>query len=103
MPCPWSPTVAGDDSHPQPDVRPDDEQRGLQVGPVSQLITAAGADADAARRKQTYSQINDVLLDECFAVVISQFRPKLALRAAVHDVGPTLHEGFAYTDTWLES
>jgi hypothetical protein len=76
---------------------------GFKSDPYTRLITTAGSEADLSKRKQIYSQINDLLLDECFASVISQFRPKLAMRAAVHDVGPTLHEGFSYTDTWLES
>ena len=76
---------------------------GFKSDQYTQLIASAGAEADAAKRKQLYSQLNDLLLDESFAIVISQFRPKLALRSAVHDIGPTLHEGFSYTDTWLDS
>jgi peptide/nickel transport system substrate-binding protein len=75
---------------------------GFKSDRYTQLITAAGGEADAAKRKQVYAQINDLLLDECFASVVSQFRPKLVMRTAVHGVEPTLHEGFSYADTWID-
>ncbi len=75
---------------------------GFKSEQYTQLIASAGGEADAGKRKHIYSQLNDLMLDESFAVVVSQFRPKLALRGAVHDIGPTLHEGFAYADAWLD-
>ena len=78
-------------------------KEGFKSELYSQLITTASGEADPAKRKQVYAQINDRLLDECFASVVSQFRPKLVTRSAVRGVEPTLHEVFAYADTWLAS
>jgi peptide/nickel transport system substrate-binding protein len=80
---------------------PTGNNSGFSSEAYTQLVTQAGAEPDVLKRKQLYSQINDLLLDQSFTAVINSSRPRLATRAGVHDVGFTLHEGFTYTDVWM--
>src|SRR5262249_3583992 len=68
----------------------------------AQLVTAAASEPDTTKRKQIYADLNTLLLDECFAVPLSELRPKSVTRAAVHDVGTVFTGAFSYSDTWLE-
>ena len=52
----------------------------------SQLIATAASEPDASKRKAIYSQLNDILLDESFIMVLAGSPPTLALRPNVHGV-----------------
>ena len=80
---------------------PTSNNSGFSSDEYVSLIDQAGAEPDLARRKQLYSRLNDLLLDESFSMILTDFRPRLLTRAAVQDVGATLHEAFSYTSTWL--
>ena len=66
------------------------------------FITAASVEPDVAKRKAIYSQINDNLLDEAFALGVANITVRQAASAAVKGVGFYLHDAFHYTDTWLD-
>jgi ABC-type transport system substrate-binding protein len=67
------------------------------------LIDQAGSEPDAAKRRQLYVALNDLLLDESLSMILVEFRPQLLTRSTVNDVGYTLHEAFSYTNTWLSA
>ena len=70
------------------------------------LQTAAQALVQAVPQTTVaHSSFTDTLFTsfrESFSMILTEFRPRVLTRAAVHDVGFTLHEAFAYTNTWLE-
>jgi peptide/nickel transport system substrate-binding protein len=67
----------------------------------TQLIRSAEVEPDAAKRKALYSQLNDIILDESWAMPIASGAPRYVARSSLHEVGYTLHEAFSYTDAWL--
>jgi peptide/nickel transport system substrate-binding protein len=75
---------------------------GFKSESYAQLIAQAGAEPDPVKRKQFYATLNDVLLDESFTQQMVYFPSRLATRAAVHDIGYTVHQAFTYTNTWIE-
>lgn len=62
----------------------------------SQLIASASAEPDAAKRKALYSQLNDILLDESFIMVLAAAPPTLAATSSVKGIEPSAHDGFYY-------
>jgi peptide/nickel transport system substrate-binding protein len=67
----------------------------------TQLVMAANAESDREKRKQLYSQLNDLFLDESFLMVLSSAPARLLTRATVKDVKTTTHGGYTFTHTWL--
>ncbi len=69
----------------------------------TQLVQAAAAEIDLARRKQLYSQINDVLLDESFAMTVSSLLTLAMATSKVHGLhrGPT-GGGLILQDIWMD-
>ncbi len=57
---------------------------------------------DAAKRKALYSQINDLLLDEAFALAIGPVTVRVATRATLKGVETAMTDGFVFTNAWLE-
>lgn len=68
----------------------------------AQLIATAASEPDVTRRKAIYSQLNDILLDESFIMVLAGSPPTLALRPNVHGVESSAHDGFYYHNAWLD-
>ena len=66
-----------------------------------QLINQAAAEPDAAKRKQVYGQLNDLMVDEVFCVAMASGAPRMLARSNVHGIGYTLHEGFTWSDVWV--
>ncbi len=67
----------------------------------AQLAHAAGIEPDVAKRKQLYSQINDLYLDEVFNMPVALYPSMSLMRANVNDVRYNLLPGLVYTDAWL--
>ena len=67
------------------------------------MIDQAGSEPEAGKRRQLYLALNNLLLDESFSMILTEFRPRLLTRSTVNDVGYTLHEAFSYTKTWLSA
>jgi peptide/nickel transport system substrate-binding protein len=73
----------------------------FQNDTYSQLIASASAETDLAKRKMLYSQLNDILLDESFIMVLAGAPPTLVARSTVSGIEPSAHDGFYYHNTWL--
>ena len=69
----------------------------------SQLIATASSEPDAAKRKGLYAQLNDILLDESWIMVLAGSPPTLVSRPIVHGLEPSAHDGFYYHNVWLDS
>ena len=82
---------------------PNSNNSGFRTDAYVKLIDEAGSEPDAAKRRQLYVALNDLLLDESFSMILVEFRPQLLTRSTVNDVGHTLHEAFSYTNTWLSA
>jgi ABC-type transport system substrate-binding protein len=69
------------------------------------LIESATSEPDSARRRELYSQINDILLDESFVAVITTYPPKMVTQAKLRDVvtADSTPSDFYLTDAWLEA
>jgi peptide/nickel transport system substrate-binding protein len=82
---------------------PNSNNEGYKNDTYAQLIAAGAAEPDSAKRKQIYSQLNDILLDDAFVMVLAPYPPRLVTTSAVHDIvtpnsQPT---NFIFTDAWL--
>jgi ABC-type transport system substrate-binding protein len=75
---------------------------GFVADKYTQLVTAANAEPDKAKRKDLYNQLNDLFLDESFLMVLSTTPARALARSAVKDVSNQAHGGFAFTQTWIE-
>ena len=73
----------------------------FQSDTYSQLIASASAEPDAGKRKALYSQLNDILLDESFIMVLAGAPPTLIARSNVNGIEPSAHDGFYYENTWI--
>jgi len=67
------------------------------------LFNQASAEPDTARRKQLYSQVNDLLLDESFVMPICNSPGRMMSRARVHDITPSEHGTFLFNRAWMDS
>jgi hypothetical protein len=45
--------------------------------------------------------MNDMLVDEAFAVALASASPRMLLKSNIQGLGYTMHEGFVWTDVWL--
>ena len=68
----------------------------------TQLVTAANAEPDKAKRKDLYNQLNDLFIDESFLMVLSTTPARAMATAKVKDVANNAHGGFIFTGTWME-
>ena len=73
----------------------------FQNDAYSKLIAQASAEPDLAKRRAFYSQLNDILLDESFIMVLAGAPPTLVARANVMGIAPSAHDGFYYDNTFL--
>jgi len=67
----------------------------------SRLVSTAAMEPDAAKRKQLYSQINDVLLDESFDIIICSNIIRALTNDKVEGLGHRRNDFFTFTDAWL--
>ena len=65
------------------------------------LVERGLSEADPAKRKQIYVELNDMLLDESYVIGMSPTTSKLMTTKKVHDLAPTLHSGQKWWDVWL--
>jgi len=84
---------------------PNSNNQGYKNERYTQLIEAAASEPDAAKRRQIYSEINDILLDESFVAVITTYPPKMVTSAKLHDVvtPESIPSEFYFNDAWLEA
>jgi peptide/nickel transport system substrate-binding protein len=69
----------------------------------TQTVQAAAAETDAATRKQLYSKINDILLDNCFTMPLCSLLQVSLSNSKVHGiVRDRSGGGLTLTSTWME-
>jgi peptide/nickel transport system substrate-binding protein len=76
-------------------------QTGFKDPQYEQLVTTIGTEPDAAKRSALYGQLNDFLLDQSFAMVVSPAPPRLLARANVQGLRFLQHEALDFTSAWL--
>ncbi len=84
-------------------LRPTNNNVGYSDDRYTQLIASVGSETDPVKQKQIYAQINDVLLDESFAMYLSPTPIIMLGTAGLHDVTPNAHGGWLLTTTWLDN
>jgi hypothetical protein len=53
------------------------------------------------RRNQIYGQLNDPILDESFIMFVSPNPLLMVASSGVNAIGPHMHGGWGFSDTWL--
>jgi ABC-type oligopeptide transport system substrate-binding subunit len=76
-------------------------QTGFKDPRYEQLVTTNGTEPDGARRSVLYAQLNDYLLDQSFAMVLSPLPVRTLARANVQGVRFHHHEAVDFSSTWL--
>jgi peptide/nickel transport system substrate-binding protein len=74
---------------------------GYQSDAYTQLVNAATVEVDAARLQQVVSQVNDLLLDESFAMPLAPTYPTTLMHANVRGGENTFFSGWQYANVWL--
>src|SRR5579859_2301494 len=74
---------------------------GFKDDQYSQLVATAGAEADAAKRKQMYSQLNDYILDQSFGMPIAPSTSRVITKASVHGVEFRMNDVMTFANTWM--
>jgi peptide/nickel transport system substrate-binding protein len=84
---------------------PNSNNEGYKNDTYTGLISALASEPDSGKRKAMYSQVNDILLDDAFAMVVTTYPPKMVASSKVHDlVTPQSVPSFFWlSDVWLES
>ena len=67
----------------------------------TQLISGMASEPDDARRKELYSQMNDLLLDEPVTMVMAPNAMRVASHAKVQGVRWRINEVRAWEELWL--
>jgi peptide/nickel transport system substrate-binding protein len=75
---------------------------GYKSDRYTELYSALLIEPDAAKRKQLYSALNDLFLDESVVMPICMSPGRMVTRAAVHDVALSQHGAFLYNGAWIE-
>src|SRR5262249_45073330 len=82
---------------------PSSNNSGFHSDAYTQLVTTASAEANRDKRKQLYSQLNDLLLDEAFVAPICGAPARWLVRANLRDIGFTLHEACVWSSAWFDA
>lgn len=69
----------------------------------TQLIAGMASEPDDARRKELYSQMNDLLLDESVTMVMGPNAMRVASRANVQGVRWRINEVRTWEEMWLDN
>ncbi|MBV8458883.1 MAG: ABC transporter substrate-binding protein [Acetobacteraceae bacterium] len=84
-------------------IRPDSNNSGFKDVTYAQLVNTTTTETDPAKLQQAYSQINDLLLDQSFAIYLSPSVVTRIAAAKVHDMTPNMWGSWNYTQAWLDS
>ncbi|MBM4420355.1 MAG: ABC transporter substrate-binding protein [Chloroflexi bacterium] len=66
------------------------------------LVEAAGVEPDAAKRRDTYRQLNELLLDESWALTLATSSAQVLARSKVRDVSWRASDALRYADIWMD-
>jgi ABC-type transport system substrate-binding protein len=75
---------------------------GFKSDQYTQLVTSTQVEAEPDKRKMLYTQLNDLLLDECFSMPLASNPPVITASSRVHDVGWNAHDQLAHDQLWLD-
>ncbi|MCA1644656.1 MAG: ABC transporter substrate-binding protein [Chloroflexi bacterium] len=76
-------------------------QTGFKDPQYEQLVATIGTEPDTAKRTALYGQLNDYLLDQSFAMVLSPSPSRMLARANVQGIRFHHHEAVDFSSTWL--
>src|SRR5262249_19378772 len=82
---------------------PFNNNEGFKSDAYAQLVTAAGTEVAPVKQKQIYSQLNDLILDESFAAIVSSSPQIMMTTAKVHGLTPTYHASFSFASAWVDA
>jgi peptide/nickel transport system substrate-binding protein len=74
---------------------------GFKDDTYSQLVASAGSEADAAKRKQLYSQLNDYILDQSFGIPIAPSTSRFISKASVHGIDFRMNDVMTFSNAWI--
>jgi peptide/nickel transport system substrate-binding protein len=83
-------------------VNPNDNNSGFKDDTYSSLIEQAGSEPDAAKRKAIYMQLNQIFLDESFMFPVAAAPARYLATSSIQGIRHNLHEGFTFTDAWIQ-
>jgi peptide/nickel transport system substrate-binding protein len=66
-----------------------------------ELVGRGTTEPDAAKRKQLYSELNDMLLEEAYILVMSPSENRLMATSKVKGISSTLHSAQKWWEVWL--
>ncbi len=82
---------------------PFNNNQGFKSDTYAALVTAAGTETDPAKQKQIYAQLNDLVLDESFAAIVSSSPQIMMTTAKVNGLSTTYHASFSFVNAWLDA
>ena len=74
---------------------------GFDSDQYRQIVNSLATEADTAKRKPLYDQLNDFILDEQFVIVVVSNPAAVVSRANVQNVQWDLHGARKYAEVWL--
>jgi peptide/nickel transport system substrate-binding protein len=80
---------------------PQSNSAGFRNERYAQLINAASLEPNADKRRQLYSQINDILLDEAFLLCLATNPTIVVAGTRVNGLRFDAHEGIVPAGLWL--
>jgi peptide/nickel transport system substrate-binding protein len=80
---------------------PDKNNSNYHNDHYAQLVNSALGEPDDARRKQIYSQLNDLILDESFVWATAAVPLRIAARASVRNIVADAYDTFNIAGAWL--
>jgi peptide/nickel transport system substrate-binding protein len=69
--------------------------------PYQQLVNSVSTEPDAAKRKTLLSDLNDLILDQCFSIPIATAKHVTAVQAKVNGFAWRASEAVDYSGIWL--
>lgn len=80
---------------------PDVNNEGFKSAAYTQLANQMATETDPQKQLQIDSQMNDLLVDEAFCVAIASASPRMLMAKKVTGLDYTMHEGFIWTNVWM--
>ena len=84
-------------------LKPMNNNSGFTSDAYTALVTSAASEPDPAKLQQINAQLNDLFLDESFAISVSTAPVTLLASNKVHGITPNYHGSFTFTGAWLDS
>jgi ABC-type transport system substrate-binding protein len=75
---------------------------GFKTDAYTEVTNDLVTEADPAKQKVVYSRLNDMLLDESFAYIVSTAPPTMVAHKRVRNLTTPSYGGFGYAEVWLD-